>query len=144
MNIVLDTNCLLMCIGKSSHYRKIWLDFIRAKYNLCVSNEIIYEYEEILERFTSSDTAEMIVEFILAQENTILCDPHISLNLITADPDDNKFVDCAITTNATYIVSNDRHFDILKKIPFPKINVIKIDSFLKILKEEIPQNRAFS
>ena len=44
-------------------------------------------------------------------------------NLIQSDSDDNKFVDCCITANAQYIVSNDRHFDILKHIEFPHVNV---------------------
>jgi len=50
-------------------------------------------------------------------------------NLITADPDDNKFVDCAVSANATYLVTNDRHFNVLRGIDFPIINVIDIDTF---------------
>jgi predicted nucleic acid-binding protein len=53
--------------------------------------------------------------------------------LITADPDDNKFVDCAISANANSIVTNDKHFNILKDIAFPKVNVIDIDLFKKIV-----------
>ena len=60
--------------------------------------------------------------------------PHFHLDLIKIDPDDNKFVDCAFAANATYIVSNDKHFDILKSIQFPSIDVIKIDEFLEELK----------
>ena len=45
-------------------------------------------------------------------------------NLITADLDDNKFVDCAISANAHYIVTNDHHYDVLKSINFPNVNVI--------------------
>lgn len=47
---------------------------------------------------------------------------------------DNKFVDCAITAGATYIVSNDKHFDILKQIPFPKVDVKTLREFKEILK----------
>lgn len=47
---------------------------------------------------------------------------------------DNKFVDCAIASNADYLVTNDKHFDILKKVDFPKVNTIKIDKFIKFLK----------
>ena len=56
--------------------------------------------------------------------------PTFFFNLIQIDPDDNKFVDCAICGNAEYIVSNDTHFNILKNIEFPKIKVVKIDEFL--------------
>ncbi|MBC8180569.1 PIN domain-containing protein [candidate division KSB1 bacterium] len=50
------------------------------------------------------------------------------------DEDDNKFVDCAISSNADFIVTNDRHFNILKNIEFPKVNVINVDDFLNKLK----------
>jgi len=49
--------------------------------------------------------------------------------IITADADDNKFVDCALNAGADYIVTNDKHFNILNKIEFPPIKVIDIDSF---------------
>jgi len=53
--------------------------------------------------------------------------------MITQDPDDNKFVDCAIAGNATYIVSNDSHFDVLKQIDFPKLVVKNIQEFSALL-----------
>lgn len=56
--------------------------------------------------------------------------PSYAFHLIKADEDDNKFVDCAIVANAKYIVSNDRHFDVLREISFPKVDVIKINQFL--------------
>ena len=37
--------------------------------------------------------------------------------LIVQDPDDDKFVDCAVAGQADYIVTNDGHFNILKTIP---------------------------
>ena len=52
------------------------------------------------------------------------------LALITEDPDDNKFVDCAFAANADYLVSNDRHFDILSKIPFPHLNLVTLDKLI--------------
>ena len=51
--------------------------------------------------------------------------------------DDNKFVDCAIAANADYLVTNDRDFSVLKKVEFPKIILIKIDEFIKVL-ESLP------
>ena len=54
---------------------------------------------------------------------TTMLNTALANNLIQSDSDDNKFVDCCITANAQYIVSNDRHFDILKHIEFPHVNV---------------------
>lgn len=47
--IVLDTNSLVQCISPKSRYRKIWDCFLDGTNLLCVSNEILNEYEEILE-----------------------------------------------------------------------------------------------
>jgi predicted nucleic acid-binding protein len=47
--------------------------------------------------------------------------------------DDNKFVDCAIAGNADYLVSNDKHFNCLKNIEFPKLNLLNIDEFMDLL-----------
>ena len=53
--------------------------------------------------------------------------------MIEADPDDNKFVDCAIAANAQFIVTNDHHYNVLHQIDFPKVNVINIDAFLNLV-----------
>lgn len=49
--------------------------------------------------------------------------------------DDNKFVDCAFAANAHYLVTNDRDYNILKNTNFPKINLLKIEGFMALLKE---------
>lgn len=53
--------------------------------------------------------------------------------IIETDLDDNKFADCAIAGNASYIVTEDHHFDILKDLKFPPLSVIGIDEFIYIL-----------
>lgn len=129
MNIVLDTNSLIMSIAPKSPYRKVWDAFLRGDYNLCVSNEIIEEYAEVLGRNISSAVSEAIVYAILTRPNVIRKNPHFSFGLIEADKDDNKFVDCAIASDAKCIVTEDNHFNILKTIPFPKVEVVGIDDF---------------
>ncbi len=52
-------------------------------------------------------------------------------NLIEKDSTDNKFVDCAISADADCIISNDKHFQILKTITFPKVNVLTLNEFEK-------------
>ena len=129
MNIVLDTNSLIMSIAPKSPYRSVWQAFLRGEYNLCISNEIMEEYAEVLARNISPRVSEAIVYAILTRPNVIRKDPHYSFGLIEADKDDNKFVDCAIAANAKCIVTEDNHFNVLKSIPFPKVEVIGIDDF---------------
>ena len=134
-DIVLDTNCLLNSLASKSKYHIVWTAFLNEYFRLCISNEIINEYEEILTRQISSTFADMIIHVILNSENVVFTHPTFRFNLITTDPDDNKFVDCAIVANADYIVSQDTHFDILKKIDFPKVNIIRIEEFAKKLND---------
>ncbi|WP_410000032.1 putative toxin-antitoxin system toxin component, PIN family [Membranihabitans marinus] len=54
-------------------------------------------------------------------------------NLISKDPDDNKFADCAVASGAKYLVSNVKDFRILSTIRFPPIKVINADKFLEEL-----------
>ena len=49
------------------------------------------------------------------------------------DEDDNKFSDCAVAGYADYLISNDKHFNILKTIDFPRIPVINAEKFLEII-----------
>lgn len=129
--VVIDTNCLLQIIARKSPYRPIWDAFLEGRYELCVSNEILDEYQEILGQQITPTVAENIVLLILNQENVRLVDPYFRMSLITADPDDNKFVDCAFAAGADYLVSEDSHFDVLRKTPFPKLNLVTLDEFMK-------------
>ena len=129
--VVIDTNCLLQIIARKSPYRPIWDAFLEGRFQLCVSNEILDEYQEILEQQITSTIAENVVLLILNKTNVILVDPHFRMGLITADPDDNKFVDCAFAAGADYLVSEDKHFNMLSKVPFPQLNVVSLDEFIE-------------
>ena len=65
----------------------------------------------------------------ISRPNVIRKDPHYTFALIEADKDDNKFVDCAIAANAKCIVTEDKHFRVLKNIPFPKVEVLGREEF---------------
>ena len=104
---------------------------------LCVSNEILNEYEEIIERYSSSSVARNVISAIVHSPYTLYKEASFKFNLIEADPDDNKFADCAIVANAEYIVSEDAHFRILATFPFPKIRVVGLDEFLADLLVDI-------
>ena len=133
MKIVLDTNCLLVSVQYYSGYFRLWQAFRDKKFVLCYTDEILNEYQEVLSNYYSIALAEHVIDAIL---NAIHAEPitvYYRWRLITADPDDNKFVDCAVSANASCIVTNDRHFNILRDIEFPKVNVIDIDTFIKTL-----------
>ena len=133
--IVLDTNCILASISSRSEYFRVWKDFQAGRFTLCVSNEILEEYQEIISRKANPAVAENVVNAIVESEFVEFIDPQFHLGLIEADHDDDKFVDCAFAANATFIVSDDKHFDVLKDIPFPKLLVLKLKEFVFRLME---------
>ena len=133
MRIVLDTNCLILSIPSRSRYHEVWQSLVDGRNILCVSNEIIMEYLEILQRLTNHDTAEAIIKTIINSRFVEFITPYYNFEVIQQDPDDNKFVDCAIAANARYVVTNDHHYDVLKSINYPPIDVISLEEFLKLL-----------
>lgn len=135
MRIVLDTNSLIQSISPKSTYHEVWQSVLTGRNTLCVSNEILEEYAEILNRLAGKKTADLVLNSILECKNVVFLTPYYHFNLISADPDDNKFVDCAIQANARYIVTNDHHYDVLRQIEFPKVGIIKLIDFLQMIHE---------
>lgn len=103
-------------------------------YHLAVTTEILLEYEEKLISNFNEKIAEITLMFLLSSPHTFLQRTYYHFPIIRQDPDDNKFIDCAFTANAHFLVSNDKHYDILQDIGFPKITVVKLEEFIEILK----------
>lgn len=87
-----------------------------------VSNEILLEYEEVSARELGSAASGKLLRFIdLLDEtrgNIVKVSPDFRFNIISTDPDDNKFTDCAVVAMATYVVTEDRHFAPLETAGF--------------------------
>jgi len=98
MKIVLDSNVLLVAIGKKSIFRPIWDSFIEGKYQLVISDEIVFEYAEILQQYSAPGIAETIMEIFIESPDVILQQVYYNWNAIKSDPDDNKFFDIAVAS----------------------------------------------
>ena len=129
MKIVLDTNSLIQSVPRQSRYHIVWESLVKGEHKLCVSNEI-------LERLTDYETAELIVKTIVNSPFVELITPYYHFQMIQVDSDDNKFVDCAIAAGARYIITNDRHFDVLRQTPFPYVDVISLKDFAEQLNQK--------
>lgn len=135
--IVLDTNCLLQALPSRSPYHKIWEEVLAGRISLCVNTEILNEYEEIIAVKTTPQIAHNVVETIARLHTTTYQEVYIHFGLIEEDLDDNKFVDCAVASDAEFIVTNDSHFHILKGIEWPKLIVLTINEFTDQLNKEL-------
>ncbi len=131
LRVVLDTNILIAIIGRKSPFRWIFDQLLAGQLILCVSNEILLEYQEILARQTSREVADNFSNFLIIHPFVEKVEVFYQFRLISEDEDDNKFVDCAIAANATGLVSNDKHFQVLKQIKFPKVNLLTLPEFVQ-------------
>lgn len=123
MIVILDTNALLETFSKKSQYHWIFQYFQEKRYQLAVSTEIILEYHEILTQQLTSSIADNVVNGILRRSNLIRVEPSFFWNLITRDPDDNKFIDAYIAAQADLFISNNsKDFKVLETVEFPPIN----------------------
>lgn len=134
MKVVLDTNCLLQILGAKSKYAFLFDKFLQEEYSLCVSSDILLEYEEILKRKASPLAADLFMKVISRSRNVVRKDPYFRLGIIQQDQDDNKFTDCAFTCNADAIVTNDGHFSDAAKSEFPRFRVMGLDEFAEMMK----------
>ena len=135
MKIVLDTNCLVVCLPATSPYHFLWQAFRNKQITLCYTTDIINEYNEVMLRFYPQEFVNDVINELLLSINVKRTDNYYKWNLVYFDPDDNKFVDCAFNAGADFIVTNDKHFNILKEIDFPKLNIIDIENFKKMFLE---------
>lgn len=134
MRIVLDTNVFISGIFFSGPPSKILNAWKNKKFQIMLSQEILKEYQRVAvslaDKFTTIDILP-IIELVIIHGQFIdtkgfevsACD----------DPDDNKFIECAIASSNKIIVSGDKH--LLKVSGFQGITVLKprefVDSYLK-------------
>ncbi len=132
---VIDTNVLVSALSSRSIYHWLILQLLNEKIELYITDEILFEYEEVLKQKYSSLVAENFLKAIGELPNVHYSRVYYQWNLVK-DADDNKFVDCYIASNSNYLITNDAGFNILKTIKFPLINCITLQEFeLELLKK---------
>lgn len=133
MRVVIDTNCLIASIPPKGNYYWLYEAFNLGKFEWFISNEILTEYLEKLAVIYSENTAFVVYSIFSISPHVSFSEPFFRWQLMENDPDDNKFADMDIAANADFLITNDKHFDILKEKEFPKVNIISLDDFKMII-----------
>lgn len=131
--VVLDTNILLVSVSDRSQYHWLFQALQQNEFQIAITNEILLEYEEIISEKISVGLAKEVTGTLLFLPNVDHIDTFYQWYLIVDDVDDNKFVDCAIAANVDYIVTEDKHFNILQEVEFPTVNVVNLSEFQMLL-----------
>lgn len=135
MTVVIDTNVLLVAVARSSSLHTIFRKLVAQQFDLAISTEIFLEYEEIFQRKFGEGATNEILNLLRNLPNVQRTETYYYWQIIAQDPDDNKFIDCAVAANATYIISNDAHFRILKRTKFPPLKLLTGEEFVKLLED---------
>jgi putative PIN family toxin of toxin-antitoxin system len=131
MLVVIDTN-IMVSAYLGGALKAIIVSWRSGKFTLVVSDAISDEYHDVLRRpkFQIEQT-EVDDFFALLLDKAEFVIPVETINVITDDPSDNKFIEAAIAGKAKLIVSGDNHLLELKS--FRDIPIITAKEFIKRL-----------
>lgn len=132
MKVVIDTNVILNTIYPGSKNHWIQKALQNGDIELCVTTDILNEYAEIISNYFDAETSNLFLSALEILPNIIYIQKYFFWKLIPEDPDDEKFVDCAIAAGALFLVTNDKHFSKLKELRFPKVDILNEDEFKRI------------
>jgi putative PIN family toxin of toxin-antitoxin system len=115
MTVCLDTGVFLQIFGRKQPFYRILRALLDGSIVLAVSTEILLEYEEVTVKLSGAErwrpVAALLEKLIQLHGNIRQIDPHYRFGVVTADPDDNKFCDCAIAAHADFVITDDSHFE---------------------------------
>lgn len=132
MKVVVDTNILLVCISPRSDANWFWQLVLAGEVELYVTTDILIEYAEIIGREMGKAVADSALDLLSDLPNVHNVQKYYFWQLVEEDPDDNKFVDCAIAAGAKYLVSHDKHFKILRHYSYFNIELVSLEEFKTI------------
>ena len=135
LKVVIDTNIFISSFfgGAPKEIIDLWKT---GKIILCLSQSIIEEYIEVLNRLGLKDRQELfkLTKLFAEGYNSIFAAHTPLINLVRDDPDDNKFIECAVELDSKIIISGDKHLKKIKK--YIDIEIMSPREFINRLNEQ--------
>ena len=120
-------------IAPGAELAPIYTAVLDERLEWLISTDIFFEYLEKLGVQSSGETAARLRQVFQFSASIVVVEPSYRWRLVSADADDDKFVDCAVAGNADYLITDDRHYRKLKDVKFPKLRVVTARQFLNVL-----------
>ena len=139
MRAVIDTNVLVSAlIGRGKPRRLVAMLF--AHHSLVSSREMLVELAEVLPRTKFGLTTKQIDRFLsLYTDRCEFVTSKTRLRVVAEDPDDDAVLNAAISGEAGYIVTGDRHLLALSK--FRGVRIVTVDDALELIHADTSRNR---
>ena len=134
IKVVLDTNVFVSSFF-GGHPRKIVDLWKTGEITLCVSRSIIDEYVEVLRRLGLQDERELdeLLALFAHGFHVLFAAKTPELIVVQDDPDDNKFIECAVALKADFVISGDRALTTIQD--YAGIEIITPRKFVSRYKE---------
>ncbi|HHE38755.1 MAG TPA: putative toxin-antitoxin system toxin component, PIN family [Candidatus Cloacimonetes bacterium] len=131
IRVVIDTNIFVSSFF-GGYPRKIISYWKNRKLLLCLSRPIVDEYFKVFQRLGlgTKEQFKELVSLFANGYNIVFTSKTPELKIVENDPDDDKFIECAVALNGDYIISGDKHLlDIQKYI---NIKIVTPKQFMDI------------
>jgi putative PIN family toxin of toxin-antitoxin system len=130
LKVVLDTNVYISALLFGGKCEEILKLASQGLFEVTISKKIVSEIKSVLgKKFCWND--KQIAEAIkYIKEIAFFVTPEISLAIVKDDYEDNKIIECAIASKATYIVTGDKHLLFIKEYGGTKI--VSLIEFLRL------------
>ena len=129
MRIVIDTNVVASGIVFGGKPERLLELAIKNDVEMCVSPQILAEYDEIIARLSAKYPNRAIaISLKDLTDNALLVSPSQTVT-VCRDPDDNKFIECAMEGKCLYIVSGDN--DLLDLRSYADIEIVTVAEFFE-------------
>jgi hypothetical protein len=132
MRIVLDTHVFISSFfgGNPRSIIDMWKD---GRLTLCLSQKIIDEYVEVLARLGLSDSPELVelLKLFATGFHIVFTTRTPEIHVVT-DPDDDKFIACALALKAGYVVTGDKALVDVQQ--YQGIKIVTPREFLEIIR----------
>ena len=133
MRVVIDTNIFVSSFfgGKPRKIIDLWKE---GKITLCLSKDILNEYIEVLHRIGLQDEVELeeLLSLFTKSFNILFTTKTPRIKVVKDDPDDDKFIECAVALKAEVIITGDKAIEVIGK--YMNIKILTPQQFLKIYK----------
>ncbi|MCF7823513.1 MAG: putative toxin-antitoxin system toxin component, PIN family [Candidatus Marinimicrobia bacterium] len=132
MKVVVDTNVMISGVffgGKPRQVLELWYS---KRFELLCSPEILEEYEDVLYRLVKRSRqreGDLVHSFMLNLSRGSTVIEVDDTDLYSSDPDDDKFVQCAVSGKALFVVSGDS--DLLELGQVKDVEIITVNEFLE-------------
>jgi len=130
MKVVIDTNIFVSSFFGGNPRRIIDL-WKTEKITLCLSKDILDEYIEVLQRIGLQDEDELgeLLSLFKRGFNMLFTTKTPKVKVVKGDPDDDKFIECAMALKAEVIVTGDKAIEAVGE--YMGINILTPQRFLK-------------